>query len=96
LRRIQTSRYSDSAFTTLTPTPWRPPDTLYVFLSNFPPAWSVVMASSTPGTFSVGWISTGMPRPSSSTVTELSSWMVTLTSLQKPAMASSMELSTTS
>jgi hypothetical protein len=37
-----------------------------------------------------------MPRPLSTTVTELSMWMVTLISLQKPARASSTELSTTS
>ena len=39
---------------------------------------------------------TGMPRPSSTTVTELSGWMVTLIAPQYPAMASSTELSTTS
>ena len=33
-------------------TPCNPPDTLYVSLSNFPPACSTVMASSTPGIFS--------------------------------------------
>ena len=54
------------------------------------------MANSTPGTFSVGWMSTGMPRPSSTTVTESFSWIVTSTLVQYPAMASSMELSTTS
>src|SRR5262245_58822935 len=37
-----------------------------------------------------------MPRPSSSTVTLESMWMVTSTRVQKPARASSMELSTTS
>jgi hypothetical protein len=39
---------------------------------------------------------TGMPRPLSSTVTELSGWTVTLILVQKPAMASSTELSTIS
>ena len=41
-------------------------------------------------------MSTGIPRPSSITVTELSIWMVTLTCVQKPTSASSTELSTTS
>jgi hypothetical protein len=54
------------------------------------------MASSTPGTFSTGWTSTGIPRPSSTTVTESPSWIVTSTTEQYPAMASSIELSTTS
>ena len=48
-------------------------------LSNLPPACSTVSASSTPGIFSVGWMSTGMPRPLSSTVIELSAWIVTRT-----------------
>ena len=43
-----------------------------------------------------GMMPTGMPRPSSTTSTELSGWMVTLMVSQKPAMASSTELSTTS
>ena len=38
----------------------------------------------------------GMPRPLSTTVTEPSMWIVTLTWSQKPASASSIELSTTS
>jgi len=41
-------------------------------------------------------MSTGMPRPSSMTVTELSMWTATSIRLQKPACASSTELSTTS
>src|SRR5437016_181773 len=41
-------------------------------------------------------MSTGMPRPLSTTVTELSACTVTLISSAKPAMASSTELSTTS
>ena len=40
--------------------------------------------------------STGMPRPLSRTVTELSAWMVTSMRSANPARASSMELSTTS
>ncbi|MND57795.1 hypothetical protein D3C80_489310 [compost metagenome] len=42
------------------------------------------------------WISTGMPRPLSRTVMDSSVWMVMLISEQKPASASSIELSTTS
>ena len=45
---------------------------------------------------SSGCISTGIPRPSSVTVTDSSAWMVTVMLVQKPARASSMELSTTS
>ena len=41
-------------------------------------------------------MSVGMPRPLSTTVTEWSMWMVTLMVSQKPASASSIELSTTS
>jgi hypothetical protein len=41
-------------------------------------------------------VATGMPRPSSTTVTELSGWIVTSTRVQWPASASSTELSTTS
>ena len=37
-----TIRWLDSALTTLTPTPWRPPDTLYPPPPNLPPAWSTV------------------------------------------------------
>ena len=44
----------------------------------------------------VGWISTGMPRPLSWTVTDPSRSSVTSTRVAKPAMASSMELSTIS
>ena len=44
----------------------------------------------------VGWISTGMPRPLSSTVTDPSRPSVTSTRVAKPAMASSMPLSTIS
>ncbi len=96
-RYTSTFSHSESAFTQVTPTPWRPPDTLYAFDSNFPPAWSFVITTSRvsmPST--VGWGPTGMPEPLSTTVTELSVWMVTLISSARPAMASSTELSTTS
>src|SRR5690606_20743290 len=82
--------------TTLTPTPCRPPDTLYALLSNLPPAWSIVIATSTPGRRSVGCRSTGMPRPLSLTVMELSAWITTSMRVQWPASASSTALSTTS
>src|SRR5258706_11538095 len=45
---------------------------------------------------SSGWISTGMPRPLSETVTDSSAWMVTTMRSQWPARDSSIELSTTS
>src|ERR1700735_2306511 len=54
------------------------------------------MTTSAAGFFSVACMSTGMPRPLSTTVTLLSSCTETLISSQKPAMASSTELSTTS
>ena len=38
--------HSLTALTALTPTPCRPAETLYVSLSNFPPAWSWVMTTS--------------------------------------------------
>ena len=46
--------------------------------------------------FSPLCMSTGIPLPSSSTVTELFLCIVTVIFLQKPTIASSMELSTTS
>ncbi len=63
---------------------------------NLPPACSTVSTTSTAGLPSFSMIATGMPRPLSTTVTELSGWIVTDTSVQKPARASSTELSTTS
>ncbi len=45
---------------------------------------------------SSGWISTGIPRPLSVTVTDSSAWMVTVMRSQWPARDSSMALSTTS
>jgi len=36
----------DRAFTTETPTPWSPPETLYELSSNFPPEWRVVRINS--------------------------------------------------
>ncbi len=46
--------------------------------------------------FSSGCSSTGIPRPSSITVTESSSWIDMVTLVQWPANASSIELSTAS
>ena len=45
----------------------------------------MVSTTSTAGFFSVLCMSTGMPRPSSMTVIELSTWMMTSMCLQKPA-----------
>src|SRR5690606_29149715 len=91
-----TSHQEDSALTAETPTPCRPPETLYEPPPNLPPACRVVITTSSADFFFSGCISTGIPRPLSSTVTELSSWIVTTIRLQTPASASSMELSTTS
>src|ERR1700677_4743663 len=95
-RQISSSSQSESALTTETPTPCSPPETLYVSLSNFPPACSTVITTSAAGFFSVACMSTGMPRPLSITVTLLSSCTVTLISSAKLAIASSTELSATS
>ena len=54
------------------------------------------MTTSTVGRFSTGCMSTGMPRPLSSTRTPPSASRVTRTVSQCPASASSTELSTTS
>src|SRR5262245_56486969 len=89
---------SESAFTTDTPTPCRPPETLYVLESNLPPACSSVITISAAERLSSSssLMPVGMPRPLSITDTELSVWMVTTISSQNPARASSTALSTTS
>ena len=56
----------------------------------------MVSTTSTAGLPSFSIVATGMPRPSSVTVIELSGWMTTVTLSQWPASASSTELSTTS
>ena len=94
--RTVTSNHSESALTTWIPTPWRPPETLYVFRSNFDPAWRTVRTISRVGRLYFGWISTGIPRPLSATEQVPSSWRVTVMSVQHPARTSSIELSTTS
>ena len=66
---ISTAIRVESAFTTETPTPCRPPETAYALPSNLPPACSTVSATSTPGFLSLGWRSTGKPRPLSVTRT---------------------------
>ena len=86
----------DNALTHETPTPCRPPDTLYEPLSNLPPACSTVMTTSRADLFSFSWISVGIPLPLSLTVIELSSFIKTSMFEQCPAKASSIELSTTS
>ena len=69
---------------------------------NLPPNFSTVITPSSVLTSrsscseSCVWRSTGMPRPLSSTVTESSELIVTVTSDAWPAIASSIELSTTS
>ena len=54
------------------------------------------MMTSAAETPSPSWMPTGIPRPLSSTATEPSGWIVTLTASAWPASASSMPLSTTS
>ena len=95
-RRMVNLNQSDKAFTTDTPTPCKPPETLYELASNFPPACSMVIMTSAAERPSSGWISVGTPRPLSVTLIELSVWMTTFISLQYPANASSIALSTTS
>ena len=95
-RQMRMSRVSESAFTTETPTPCKPPETLYEFWSNLPPACRWVMITSAAETPSSSWIATGMPRPLSVTVTEPSPFSVTSMRSQWPASDSSMALSTTS
>src|SRR5215218_1988783 len=68
-RRISTVSRLESAFTTDTPTPCRPPETAYALPSNLPPACRMVSATSTPGFLSLGCRSTGKPRPLSVTET---------------------------
>ena len=93
---IASSRFSDKALTTETPTPCKPPETLYELSSNLPPACKTVIITSAAGFFSSGCMSTGMPLPLSETVTELSTFISTVIASQCPAKASSIELSTTS
>src|SRR5471030_1123438 len=90
----------DSALTHDTPTPCKPPETLYEFWSNLPPACSSVMTISAAERFGSCLSSifrpVGTPRPLSVIEIELSEWMVTWISVQWPASDSSIELSSTS
>src|SRR6185437_4295378 len=97
-RQMRSLSHSESALTTETPTPCRPPETLYEFWSNLPPACSSVITISAAERLrsSSSLMSVGMPRPLSTTEMELSVWITTLMSSQCPASASSMALSTTS
>jgi hypothetical protein len=87
-RQTITSRRLASALVTLTPTPCKPPEKLYAALpplSNLPPACRRVKTISTTLTRSSGCRPTGMPRPSSSTLTEPSPWRVTSIAVATPA-----------
>src|SRR5207249_6258610 len=97
-RQILSLSHSESPLTTDTPTPCKPPATLYEFWLNLPPACSSVITISAADRLSSSssLMSVGMPRPLSTTDTELSAWMTTLLSSQYPASASSMALSSTS
>src|SRR5579864_4658657 len=97
-RQISSSSSSLSAFTQETPTPCSPPETLYDDESNLPPACNLVITTCAADTFSpsMSMESTGMPRPLSTTVMELSICIVTSILSAYPASASSTELSTTS
>ena len=86
----------ESALTTDAPTPWRPPETLYPPPPNLPPAWRIVNTTSTAGIPAFSCIPTGIPLPLSITVIELSPLIETFISVQNPAKASSIALSTIS
>src|SRR4029077_12865573 len=94
-RADSTRIHSDRALTTLTPTPCRPPETLYPPPPNLPPAWRTVWTTSR-ASLPVEWRPTGTPRPSSTTSALPSVLIVTVMRWAWPAMASSIELSTTS
>ncbi|KKW47976.1 MAG: hypothetical protein UY98_C0001G0023 [Candidatus Kaiserbacteria bacterium GW2011_GWA2_58_9] len=87
---------TESALTTETPTPCKPPETLYPSPPNFPPAWSFVITVSSAETFVFGWMSTGIPRPLSATRTRLPGRSAISMSFANPPIASSRELSNTS
>jgi hypothetical protein len=97
-RKMSAVIFSESAFTTETPTPCSPPEMLYPPPPNLPPAFNVVSATSTAGrrSFAFGMGFTGIPAPSSCTDTLSSSWSVTTIFDARPAIASSTALSTTS
>ena len=80
--KIFKSNFSDNALTTDTPTPCKPPETLYESWSNLPPACNWVIITSAADIFSPLCMSTGIPLPSSSIVTVLSELIETLMFLQ--------------
>ena len=92
---ITAERWIERAFTHDTPTPCKPPETLYESLSNLPPACSTVITTSRADFCSFSITPVGIPRPSSFTVTEPSSSMITSILEQNPTSASSIELSIT-
>ena len=94
--KTSADKWLESALTHETPTPCKPPETLYVSLSNLPPAPIFVITTSNADFPSFLCKSTGIPRPLSSTRIEFPSKIVTLIVSQYPAKASSIELSTTS
>src|SRR3989338_7958593 len=71
-RQTSARNQIESAFTTETPTPCKPPETLYESPPNFPPACKVHSAVSSADFLVFGCISTGIPRPSSVTEIRLS------------------------
>ena len=81
-RFTTTDKSVERAFTTEIPTPCKPPDTEYPPSPNFPPACKTVRTTSSAGFFSTGWISTGIPRPLSTTWRDPSGIKVTLISVQ--------------
>ena len=86
----------ESAFTTETPTPCKPPETLYESTDQFSPACnSVITISADQLPSSSVCISTGIPLPLSKMRTELSDFKCTVISVQNPAKDSSIELSKT-
>src|SRR6185312_14210064 len=88
---------SERAFTTDEPTPCRPPENWYCPEENLPPACSVVSTSSSADFLNCFLMSTGMPRPLSTTVADLpSACNVTSILVPKPLITSSTELSTIS
>ena len=67
-----------------------------IHISNLPPACSIQTATSSVVRPVLGWMPVGMPRPLSRILALPSAVSVTSICVQKPAMASSIELSTTS
>ena len=92
-RSTSMSMRAESALTTESPTPCRPPVATYEPPPNLPPACSFVATTSTPGRPVLGSLSVGMPRPSSCTSADPSGCRDTSTLWAAPASASSTPLS---